>query len=110
MYRYAKKHSVLPSLAHTAACRQIIIKRVHRVIPNIMHNTATVRRCAMPHSDIPPVANLAPLTARCVSVAEHHTAEEYSKTDRTKPRKHLPGAIYHEYSLGIPEDTNPSRI
>ena len=26
---------------------------------------------------------------RCVSAAEHHTAEQYFKTDRTKPRKHL---------------------
>ena len=25
---------------------------------------------------------------RCVSSAEHHTAEQYSKTGRTKPRKH----------------------
>ena len=40
-----------------------------------------------------PVKNLAPLTAlssslRSVSAAEHHTAEQYSKTGRTKPRKH----------------------
>ena len=27
---------------------------------------------------------------RCVSAAEHQTAEQYSKTGRTKPRKHLP--------------------
>ena len=27
---------------------------------------------------------------RCVSAAEHHTAEQYFKTGRTKPRKHLP--------------------
>ena len=27
---------------------------------------------------------------RCVSAAEHHTAEQYSKTGKTKPQKHLP--------------------
>ena len=49
----------------------------------------------MSHSNTPPVRNWAPLTARysslrCVSAAEHQTAEQYSKTGRTKPRKHLP--------------------
>ena len=49
----------------------------------------------MSHSNTPPVRNLAPLTARSsnlrgVSGAEHQTAEQYSKTGRTKPRKHLP--------------------
>ena len=49
----------------------------------------------MSHSNTPPVRNRTPLTAwssslRCVSVAEHHTAEQYSKMGRTKPRKHLP--------------------
>ena len=37
----------------------------------------------MSHSNTPPVKNLAPLTTRssslrCVSAAEHHTAEQYS--------------------------------
>ena len=50
---------------------------------------------AISHSNTPPVRNRASLTARssslrCVSVAEHQTAEQYSKTGRTKPRKHLP--------------------
>ena len=27
---------------------------------------------------------------RCVSAAEHHNAEQYPRTGRTKPRKHLP--------------------
>ena len=27
---------------------------------------------------------------RCVSAAEQQTAEQYSKTGKTKPRKHLP--------------------
>ena len=49
----------------------------------------------MSHSNAPPVKKLAPLTTRssslkCVSSAENHTAEQqYSKTGRTKPRKHL---------------------
>ena len=48
----------------------------------------------MSHSNTPPVRNRAPLTARsnslrCESVAEHYTAEENSKTGKTKPRNHL---------------------
>ena len=44
-----------------------------------------------------PSSKLAPLTTRssslrCVSAAEYHTAEQYSKTGRTKHRKHLPGS------------------
>ena len=43
----------------------------------------------------PPAKQQAPLTTRssglwCVSAAEHHTAEQYSKTGKTKPQKHLP--------------------
>ena len=49
----------------------------------------------MAHSTTPPLRKRAPLTTRssslrCVSAAEHHTAEQYSKTVTTKPRKHLP--------------------
>ena len=49
----------------------------------------------MSHSNTPPVRNRARLTARssslrCVSAAQHQTAEQYSRTGRTKPRKHLP--------------------
>ena len=48
----------------------------------------------MSQSNTPPVRNRAPLTARssslrCVTAAEIHTAEEYSKTGRTKPWNHL---------------------
>ena len=48
----------------------------------------------MSHSNTPPVRKLAPLTTRssslrCVSAAEHHTTEQYSKTGRTEPRKNL---------------------
>ena len=44
---------------------------------------------------MPPAKKQAPLTTRssslrCVSVAEHHTAEQYSKIGKTKPQKHLP--------------------
>ena len=49
----------------------------------------------MSHSNTPPVKNGAPRTARSsslrfVSAAEHQTVEQYFKTGRTKPRKHLP--------------------
>ena len=53
------------------------------------------KRWAMSHSNTPPVRNRVPLIARssslrCVSAAEHQTAEQYSKSGRTKHRKHLP--------------------
>ena len=43
----------------------------------------------------PQLKKLAPLTTRstnlrCVSAAEHQMAEQYSKTGKTKPLKHLP--------------------
>ena len=48
----------------------------------------------MSHSNTPAVKKLAPLTTPmssliCVTAAEHHTAEKYSKTGRAKSRKHL---------------------
>ena len=48
----------------------------------------------MSHLNTPSVRNRSPLTARsnslrCVTAAEHQTAEQHSKTGRTKPRKHL---------------------
>ena len=48
----------------------------------------------MSHSSTTLVRNRAPLTTRysslrCKSAAEHHAAEQYSKTGRTKLRKHL---------------------
>ena len=48
----------------------------------------------MSHSNTPPCKKQAQQTAwsstlRCVSAAKHHTAEQYSKTVRTKRRKHL---------------------
>ena len=49
----------------------------------------------MSHSNMLLVRKQAPLTTRssdlrCVSAAEHYTSEQYPKTDRTKPWKHLP--------------------
>ena len=46
-----------------------------------LHSTATDRRWAMSHSNLPPVRKRAPLTTRqsnirFVSAAEHHTAEQ----------------------------------
>ena len=67
---------------------------LHLILYSIQSIT-TDRRWAMSHSNTPPVRNRAPLTTRssslrCVSAAEHHTAEHYSKTGRTKQRKLLP--------------------
>ena len=69
---------------------------LHQILYSIQ-STATDRRWAMSHSNTPPVRNRALLTTRssilrCVSVVEHHTAEQYSKTGRSKPRKHLPSS------------------
>ena len=54
------------------------------------HNNATLKHT--------PVRNWAPQTARSSSLrsvlaAEHQTAEQYSKTGRTKPQKHLPRIV-----------------
>ena len=72
------------------------VKRVQRVTPDLIKDTqdchgSTMRNVTLKHY---PVRNRAQLTARftslwCVSAAEHQTAKQYSKTGRTKPRKHL---------------------
>ena len=100
----ARRRISVPMCDHSDACnphrhirhRKSTIKRVHRITPDLysIHNTATDLRCARSHSNTPPVKKLAPLTTRssslrCVSAAEHQTAEQYSKTGRTKPIKHL---------------------
>ena len=64
------------------------------LILNSMHNSATDRRWARLHSKTPPARKSALLTnvsssLRCESAAEHHTAEQYSKTGRTKLQKYL---------------------
>ena len=73
------------------------LKWVHQVTPDLIqhvHRTATNRRWAMSHSNTLPVRNRAPLTAwssslRCALPAKHHTAVQYCKRGRAKPRKHL---------------------
>ena len=65
-----------------------------------IHNIATERRCARSQSNTPPVKKLAPLTTRfsslrCVSAAEHQTAEQYYKTFKTKHLNISQEAIYH---------------
>ena len=64
------------------------------LILNSMHNSATDRRWARLHSKTPPAPKPALLTTlssslMCESAAEHHTAAQYSKTSRTKPRPSL---------------------
>ena len=66
---------------------------LHLILYSI-NNTETDRRCARSHANTPPVKKLALLTTRfsslrCVSASEHQTAEQYSKTGKTKPLKHL---------------------
>ena len=73
---------------------------MHRITPDhvySIHHTATEWRCAMlPQTNTYAVIKLEPLitrsicsSLRCVSAAEHHTAEHYTKADRIKLRKHL---------------------
>ena len=76
--------------------------------------TATGRRWAMSHWNTTTVRNRAPLTSRsrslrCVSAAEHHTAEQYSKTGRTKPRKQLQRSDPSWNTSHYPEDTKSLR-
>ena len=64
----------------------------------------------MLHSNTTPVRKQALLTTRSsslrwVSSAEHHTAEQYPQTGRTKLRKHLPKRSIMEYSKGFPRET-----
>ena len=52
------------------------------------------------HSNTPQLKKRAPLTThgpvlRCVSAADHHTAESYSKAGKIKPRSNSHEAIYH---------------
>ena len=101
----ARKRISKPMCAQSTACNphwhirslKSIIKGVHPIAPDLIQLTQYCHGSTMSksHSNTPPVSNRAPLTTRsssprCVSAAEHHTAEQYSKTDRTKPRKHLP--------------------
>ena len=79
--------------------RQSTIKRVHSFTPDLIQHTkdchgSTMSNVTPKHT---PSQKPAPQTARSsslryVSAAEHQTAEKYSKTGRTKPRKHLPAS------------------
>ena len=59
-----------------------------------IHSTDTDRRWATSHSNTPQVKNgttgYTVSSLRRVTAVEHHTAEQYSKPGRTKPRKRLP--------------------
>ena len=61
----------------------------------IIHSTATDRRCAMSHSNTPDVKKNGTsdytvlLFKLCIYTDKHHTEEQYSQTERTKPWKHL---------------------
>ena len=66
---------------------------LHLILFSI-HNIATDRRWERLQLSTPPAKKQALLTTRstslrCVSAAEHHTAEQYSKTGKTKLQKHL---------------------
>ena len=66
---------------------------LHLILYRI-HNTATDRWWKRLQLSTPPAKKQAPLTTRssslrCVLAAEHHTAEQYSKTGKTKLQKHL---------------------
>ena len=122
----ARRRISEPMSDHSAGCnpcrhirhRKSTIKIGQRVTPDLynIHNTATDRRCARSHSNTPPVKKLAPLTTkssslRCVSVAEHHTAEQCSKTGSTKPVKHLPrnSLSWNTCQDFLAQDTKPLR-
>ena len=74
--------------------RQCTTQRMHWVtfkILNSMHNSATDRRWGRLHSKTTPArkpAHLITLSSslRYESAAEHHTAEQYSKTGRTSSK------------------------
>ena len=72
------------------------IKRVHRITPDLINHTKDCHGSTMSNvRGKKTVRSQAPLTARSssfssVSATEHQTAEQYSKTGKTKPRKHLP--------------------
>ena len=87
---------------------------LHQILYSI-HNTATDRRWERSQLIMPPAIKQAPLTTRssslrCVSAAEHHTAEQYSKTGKTKPQKASPNEQFiMEYPPGLPRDTKSLR-
>ena len=68
-----------------------------RITPDLVQHTQHSHRSWWERLQLstPPAKKQAPLTTRssslrCVSVAEHHTAQQYSKTGKTKPQNYLP--------------------
>ena len=98
---------------HSAACNPRRHIR-HRILYSIL-NTATDQRCARSQWNTPYVKKLAPLTTRsssskCVSTAEHHTAEQYSKKTLDKTPKASPKKTsIMEHLPGLSQDTKPLR-
>ena len=97
------QHHVWPAVAHMAPVEH------HKVgaLDNIWSCTALIIlpqiNDVQGHNQASHLLNKkqAPVTTRssnlrCVPAAEHYIAKQYSKTGRTKPRKHLPRATYHE--------------
>ena len=86
-----------------------------RLILYSIHNTETDRRCARSHANTHQVKKLVPLTTRssslrCVSAAEHQTAEQYSKNWQNKTPKASPKKqSIMEYLPRLPQDTKPLR-
>ena len=78
-----------------------------------MHNSATDRRCARLQSKTPAARKPALLTTlssslKCESAAEHHTAEQYSKTGMINCSKTISeGATDHEIPEILSHDTKP---
>ena len=94
VYRCAIKAPCNPDWQGTGRAPQSGCFGLH-LIWYSLHNTATDRLWERSQLSTPPAIKQAPLTTRssslrCVSAAEHHTAEQYSKTGKTKPQKHLP--------------------
>ena len=89
--------------------------RLHLILYSI-HNTATDRRwerlqLSTPSAKKQELLIMRSSSLRCVSSAEHHTAEQYSKTGKTKPHEHLlmSEQFIMEYPPGLPQDTKTFR-
>ena len=108
-WQWNKSPAILRGSTGSAALRHIKRSTGLQMILNNIHNTATDRHCAMSYSKTRPVQNLVPPTAlssslMCVSAAEYHTEEQYSKTVSTKPVKTSPKKQpISEYSPRLPE-------
>ena len=83
------------------------------LILNSMNNSATDRRWARLQSKTPPARKPALLTIpsrslRCESAAQHHSAEQYSKTRQDKaPKRSQKERPIIKYLLWLSHDTRP---